>query len=201
MTDTMCEEDILTKSHRSTKNFNAIFRILGVFLFIALIINVVLMYKVITHSEWDPLGAYPIQLITNQQETTKNDDGIIVTNPTIHIPSDVNAIWPTVNIEATKCADEEVKVKGQSFWRQVEPPGFSYENPGGIATRSLGCQSFHYKNDFPPEIRNRIANLANNGTNITIWQIGGEETPVNDEGGTGGPRLYQSQNFTVVYGP
>lgn len=201
MTDTMYEEDVLSKSHRSTKHFNAVFRFLGVLLFIALIINVVLMYKVITHNEWDPLGSYPIQVVTNKPETVTNDDGVVVSNPTIHVPTDVNAIWPTVNIDSTKCADEEVKVRGQSFWRQVEPPGFSFENSGGIALRSLGCQSFHYKNDFPPEIRNRIANLARTGINTTIWQIGGEEIPVNDDGETGGHRLYQSQNFTVVFGP
>jgi len=192
----MIEKDF----HESSKKFKRIFRILEILVVVAVIANLSFLVWFMNNQIWDPLGTYPIQVVTNSVESSIDSNGRSVTSPTIKVPADINAFWPTVNVNATKCSNEEVKVKGESYWRQIEPPGFTYANPPGVATRTNGCQSFIFRNEIPMDVRRRISYLASEGVNKTTWQIGGAETPISDSGDIGGIRLYQTQNFTVVYG-
>jgi hypothetical protein len=189
----------LAKIETHDKRFKRILKVFGFLLAIAILFNIWFATLIIRDS-WDPLSTYPVQTVTNPQTIRIDVDGRTTTYPTIRVSGDIDVAWPTVNIDATKCANEEVNIKGQSSWKQVEPPGFISQEVLGFTKRNLGCQLFHYRNDFPPEVKGRIEKLANEGVTKTIWQITGEEIPVRDDGKTGRSRIYQSQNFMVVYG-
>lgn len=137
----------------------------------------VLFAELRTPARWDPLGAYPTQQVTNPRHR-------------VHLEG-------LVRVEATKCADEEVQVRGVLSWQAMDPPGANIEVGSGTATRAKGCSTFAFANPVPVEVREVIEAQHAAGIARPVWRVTGTETPF-DDNREGAPRTWVTDNFEVV---
>lgn len=101
---------------------------------------------------WNPLGEYPIQRITEVNDSFVHSSGV-------------------------KCndTDQPVDVRGSFGWQRVSPPGFAVELGSGTAVRSPGCERFEFDNNIPDTVR--AADVPG-----ALWRITGVEIPFRDSG-------------------
>ena len=122
---------------------------------------------------WNPLGTY----VSPQRVT--NGPRIMATD--------------TVDVMGTKCAKQDVYVRGVSEFISVDNPGIVIPRaPGALSIRLKGCQTTTFSNLIPSE----VAVLARKG--ITQWEITGTETPADQNGRTGVPRSWTTESFVVA---
>lgn len=122
----------------------------------------------------DPLGSYPEQT-TDKLSYAAGDDIIV---------------------QATKCADENVRVTGSQNWVSVDPPGIGVPIAiGAAAGRDKGCKNFEYRNPMPLSITETVIRL---GQPIRVF-ISGVETPFDESDPTriGVPRAWHTNVFTI----
>lgn len=129
----------------------------------------------IHHKQWNPLGVWAVQAVTN--------------GPVIHLTD-------TVNVTGTKCNKETVEARGGNQWQQINKPGFplgaSIAGTSGTNTQLKGCHTFHYKNAIPPSV---VSYVLTHGT--TDWAITGYATPERTSG-DGVTRLWRTETFTLT---
>lgn len=128
-------------------------------------------------STWDPLGDYPIQVVDDYDHSLRVD-GLIT-------------------VEAVKCADEQVRVRGVMSWQAIDPPGANIETGSGTATRQEGCETFTFENPIPAEVREVIRAQHKAGVTTPVWRITGTEVPF-DGTREGVPRTWVTENFVVT---
>lgn len=126
---------------------------------------------------WDPLGDYPVQVVDDYDHSLRVDD--------------------LVAVEATKCADERVHVRGVLSWQAMDPPGANITVGSATSVRSEGCETFTFQNPIPVEVRHAIEAQHANGIDAPVWRITGTETPY-DGDREGVPRTWVTENFTVI---
>lgn len=143
------------------------------------------------YTRWDPLGVYPPQTVVNRVPGTSTPAVLLTSGE--------------VTVTGTKCnsTDHPVTVTGTKTWVLVEPPGSvipeSARNGGTNPDLLPGCSTHDYRNPIPPQVRDRVIELAEQGRSETIWAITGIETPVDDNGNKGVQRSWSTTNFTIIY--
>jgi hypothetical protein len=130
-----------------------------------------------TPDVWDPLGDYPVQTVADSDHSLRVD-GLIT-------------------VDAVKCADEQVHVRGVLSWQAMDPPGSVIETGSGTSVRAEGCETFTFQNPIPREVRDVIEAQHANGIAAPVWRITGTETPF-DADRTGVARTWVTENFVVV---
>lgn len=138
--------------------------------------------------KWDPLGEYPLQIVTNKQRVL---DG--VSYPTIDVSD-------TLIITGIKCANGRIKVEGTVSWVTDEPPGSELQVGTNTGTRGPGCVNQTYRVSVPDEVVERIDTFASEGIDSSIWHLTGTETPVKPDGTEGEPRTWITTSFRIVKG-
>lgn len=128
-------------------------------------------------ARWNPLGDYPVQVVTDQDHSIRLDG--------------------LVEVEATKCARERVEVSGVLSWQAMDPPGANIETGSGTSVREEGCESFRFADPIPIEVREVIRAQHASGIEAPVWRITGTETPV-DGDREGVPRIWVTENFEVT---
>lgn len=164
---------------------------------VALVLNLIFAGWVVLRPEvYNPLGDYPVQVVGLPHESVPLNGSATVVYPTLRVVGDA---WPDVPVDAVKCANEQTNVKGQTSWREVVPPGFIAQASAGYSERTVGCTKFHYQDRVPDDVRARVVEQVRGGTNVTLWQIGGEEIPLDDAGRPGASRVWESENFAIEW--
>lgn len=143
-------------------------------------------YLVAKPSTWDPLGEYPIQNVESRIDGQ--------TGPAIKV-GDV------LLVSGVKCSTIPVQVRGTIGWISVDPPGTNIALPSGLTRRPEGCTAFAYKNVIPPEVVDRVHQLATNGIFESTWRITGSDTPIDAHGLEGSIRVWTTTNFKIVGTP
>ena len=174
-------------------------KILGTAVVVSLVWAVVGIGYVLTRpAPFDPFGPYPVQEVGLPEQTVDvpNSAGTAttVTVRVLHVSADN---WPQVPVSGVKCIEEpgDVEVSGSFGWRSLEPPGFVTEPRTGTRVAGTGCTTFAFRNDVPPDVRDRIVALAQQGDPVSLWQIQGTETPT-----AGGVTVnWQTENFAIVW--
>jgi hypothetical protein len=126
---------------------------------------------------WDPLGDYPVQVVTDGDHSIRVDG--------------------LVEVEAVKCAREQVQVRGVLSWQAMDPPGSVIEVGSGTSVREDGCETFRFANPIPTEVRDVIRQQHAAGIAAPVWRITGTETPFGDTR-EGVPRTWVTENFEVT---
>lgn len=127
---------------------------------------------------WDPLADYPpVQTVVDRDHSIRLDG--------------------LVEVEATKCAREQVEVRGVLSWQAMDPPGANIETGSGTSLRERGCESFRFANPIPFEVREVIRAQHASGIEAPVWRITGTEVPFDGER-EGVPRTWVTENFTVT---
>lgn len=134
-------------------------------LVLLVVLEVAIILGVYDDDEWQPLGPYPVQDVLEINEAF-------------------------VRVVGTKCAEEDVTVRGTYGWMRVEPPGFSVTLGEGTGGREAGCHTQEFRNDIP----STVSDLNEPGH---VWIILGSETPVRDDGTEGVPLGWQTEEFVL----
>lgn len=154
-------------------------------------------------SPWNPLGEYPTQQVKNRSVTPSTypagssiNLSTAANGPNLYVNQDVE-------VEGTKCnaSSEVVEIVGTTQWVAIEPPGSIFVTGSGSSHRDPGCTTRNYKNPVPTVVKDRVNQLHEQGIDESIWQITGVETPVRDDGDDGVKRVWQTDNFTLIYAP
>lgn len=145
----------------------------------------------IQEDHWEPLGEYPVQVVrTNDTyEWVAGDQG-----ETTIIPA--TSVSGRILVAGTKCADEEVSVIGVVVWQFVEPPGHKFNDEPGVAVRNPGCETFLYRNEVPPDVRDYALGLIEEEITPVV-RIGGIETPSRN-GEEGVPVAWTTEPFALL---
>ena len=145
------------------------------------------LWTALRPDRYDPLGEYPIQTVESRVEG--------VAGPAVGVGEDLV-------VSGTKCndADHPVTVRGNVEWVLTVPPGTTVSLPRGAGVRAPGCQVFTFSNPMPLEVVERSFELFQSTDQNPVWRISGIETPYN-HAQTGAPRVFTSENFTVVVEP
>lgn len=144
---------------------------------VALVIVVLIAWRVWRDDTWAPLGPYPEQTVDAPTFPTEEmtGNGAVVLVPSVPIDQ-------PIIVNGTKCADEDVVVEGVVTWRSVSPPGFSVETGRGIDDRPAGCGESTFENPIPDPVVDWAEAQFTAGRDHVLVQIGGCETPVRDSG-------------------
>jgi len=144
---------------------------------------------------WSPLGPYPVQYVAHQQ------DDMVVSSvegsgnsmiPKIHLSSG------SVKIIGSKCAKEDVQVKGHYGWVSIVPGGFSYNVPSGPPGHRLaGCQQFDFKNEIPEKVAEWAKEAEADGIQPEVV-ITGCEVPIKGDGTQGVEICWRTEPFALV---
>lgn len=135
---------------------------------------------------YSPMGEFPLQQVNN----TVTD----VIGPAVMVGDDLN-------VTATRCSkiDKPLDVKGQYFWKLIDPPSFTVAaiplSPGIIPP---GCTTTVFLNKMPTEVISRSIVIFRDTGIFPVWQIQGEATAYRKNGEKGQTKFWQTQNFTVV---
>lgn len=135
-------------------------------------------------SVYDPLGAYPEQVVRNEE----GPSGF----PEV-------AFDDELEVRGTKCneSDEQVDVFASMRWESVEPPGSVIEVISAApTTREPGCTAETFYNAIPDEVRERVVELNEDGIAPT-WNLVGFEQPVDAKGELGVGRDWNSETFVI----
>lgn len=135
---------------------------------------------------WNPLGEYHVQAVA---ERVPGVDG----------PAAV--LGAPLHVEGTKCNEsgEPVEVTGTLRWQSIDPAGASGGHVTVNAVRSPGCVTRDFLNPVPPDVLRlmRAAIMARGGQPV-VWAVTGEDTPLAPDGRRGVPRIWRTENFTIV---
>jgi hypothetical protein len=143
-----------------------------------------------SEQEWNPLGAYPPQVVLNAR--TEPINGISAL-PVVYLNE-------SVYIRALKCntSNATVKVEGEKNWISVLPLGESSVPTFGIGARLPGCTQLQFSNSIPPEVQKIVTQYGK----PMIWHVTGYETPLRcdakDCHKAGQTRYWETGNFVIV---
>lgn len=149
-------------------------------------------------TRWDPLGEYPLQIITTTHTATIDDldvDDSDVGLPVIYLNQEVSS-------NGVKCVKPEegvVQVKGQLSWVSDRPPGKIIDISGGAGTRGPGCVNYSFENDIPDKVLKEIERFSSEGLQHSTWHITGTEVPIKADGTEGVPRTWITTSFVVLH--
>lgn len=141
---------------------------------------------------WDPLGDYPIQVITDRVPG--------ITGPAVRLGDPVHSV-------GRKCNDTDspVLVSGTRQWQSQRPGGFIAGIERGNAPRIPGCEKREFWDVPPPDVVAQMQAAISNTRGPVVWALNGSETPTGIvENGqvhamsNGVPREWTTENFTVV---
>jgi hypothetical protein len=131
---------------------------------------------------WNPLGAYPVQLV----DVPHGEELPVI------------RLGDVVPVTGTKCVrDGPVQISGVLSWQAIDPPGGNIQVGTGERVQRTGCVTQTFENPIPPAVVEVIAAQHARGLTDPVWRITGTETPVNGVR-TGVPRVWVTDNFVVA---
>ena len=148
-----------------------------------------IVYAFTRQTDWRPLGPFPEQQVISDNTYEWDDPG----NAVLSIPS-VPLDGGVVTVEGTKCYKEQVTVQGTKFWSSKAPPGGTWEDAPGTATRDSGCHTGTFVNLIPPE----IADFTAVAGGVIVVTISGCETPLSDTRGEGVRLCWTTEPFALT---
>ena len=147
-----------------------------------------LLHLFLSFLKWDPLGEYPLQVVTNEQRIL---DG--VSYPTIELND-------TLIVNGIKCAEGRVKIEGTVNWVTDEPPGSEINTGSNTGIRGPGCVNQTYRVSVPNEIVEQVKIFESEGIKSSIWHLTGTETPIKPDGTEGESQTWITTSFRIQYG-
>lgn len=176
---------------------------IGAAIFMVVSIGIYTLYE---NSKWDPLGDYPIQLVT-QQPTI---GGVPVESTTTVVESSDNSTSSGVSFyldddihsSGVKCVQDGegvVLIKGTLSWESDRPPGRIIKVADGSGERGPGCQLYDFVNPIPDVILEEIEELSQKGYTSSDWHLTGTEIPIRDNGEEGVSRTWITTSFTIIH--
>lgn len=148
---------------------------------VAVVVLAVVVWARVTEDTFDPLGSYPLQDVLNE-----GDPPVIALNE-------------FVIVEGTKCNDTEhpVPIEGEMSWRNLDPRGSTFVTGVTPGTRLPGCVTTVFQNPIPAEVKDRTLRLIEGGFD-PVWELGGIETPIRDDGFKGTSRRWMTEPFRLI---
>lgn len=98
-------------------------------------------------------------------------------------------------VSARKCnlTKKPLTIKGEGSFTAVQPPGLSVLIGSGVVTRKPGCTTIVYRFSLPQTVKDRV-NELNAVHKQQVWQIFGEDTPLNG----GATVSWSTQPFVII---
>lgn len=139
-------------------------------------------------SEYDPLGDYPVQMVTAEVILDDGTKAVYLDEP--------------VEVEGIKCNDSIniVTVEGSLTWQAVEPRGVLISTGEGTSEKEPGCTTTIFQNQIPTSVHSAITAQHLRGIDQPLWRIVGIEYPIDEDGARGEPRRFETENFVVLTG-
>lgn len=150
---------------------------------------------------WDPLGDYPVQPVTSENNinlveiSALNPKYAEIGTPAIYL----NQTIKSTGIKCVKDGEGVVGIKGVLYWQSDRPPGKILEISKGVSRRGPGCVSYEFENEIPTKVREEIERLKAQGIHESTWRITGVEVPVKENGDEGAERTWETTSFVIIH--
>jgi hypothetical protein len=169
------------------------------------------VYALYDNSKWDPLGEYPLQVVTQQpavnlgatpgHTTTPSIAGVEIGGGTaastisFYLDQDIHS-------SGIKCVKENegvIRVRGTLYWQSTQPPGRIIKIADGVGNRGPGCQLYNFSNPVPDAVLEEVGKLTREGFETSNWELTGTEVPVKQDGTEGKSRTWITTTFTLIH--
>jgi hypothetical protein len=167
-------------------------RVLAVALAVSLIALIAAIGAIVNLTDtYDPFGEFPPQRVESRvygrdEPSVLLSEGYVV-------------------VAGRKCMEERSAIRGEFSWVERVPGGFVSKADGNIGNgraanvRPKGCTTREFHNDMPRSVRDRVKRQASRGIFQTTWALTGYEVAVDPDGGEGATKVWESDNFTIIY--
>jgi hypothetical protein len=169
-----------------------------------------LVYTLYDNSRWDPLGEFPLQIVTQQPAvnlgaTPAQVNPLVAgesigggtTSSTIEFYLDED-----IHSSGVKCVKEDegvIQVRGTLYWQTTSPPGRIIKVADGAGSRGPGCQLYNFSNPIPEVVLEEVEKLSNEGFETSDWELTGTEIPFKKDGTEGKSRTWTTTTFTLIH--
>jgi hypothetical protein len=163
------------------------------------------LYNLYETSRWDPLGDYPVQVVTQLPST-----GDVAPPTTALVAAPDNSTTSTVsfykdqeiNSSGIKCVENSegiIQIKGTLSWVSDKPGGKIIEVAKASSERGPGCQLYTFSNPIPDVIQEELDKLSEKGIESSDWHLTGTEIPIREDGEEGVSRTWITTTFTIIH--